>query len=263
MGETVDIGCCVSMDRVATLEQARADYYELPVASTVMAAIDEPAFAGLLDQTSTYRLPPRAFNVFLPAELPVVGASVDRDGLDRYVPVAFDRVRRLGGRIVVFGSGRARSIPATFSRDAALDQLAAFLRWTSALAGECGIGLALEPLRRPESNVFNSLHEGAAFIRQRGLADVRLVADLFHMMEEGEPLTVLQEHADLIAHAHIADRDRRPPGLGDYPLVEFFRGLRQSGYGGDCSIECTWTDFSGQIAPALAHTRQAARAAGW
>jgi sugar phosphate isomerase/epimerase len=259
----MDIGCCVSMDRVATLELARADYYELPVAPTVMAGVDERAFAGLLDQTSTYRLQPRAFNIFLPAELPVVGASVDRDGLDRYVPVAFDRVHRLGGRIVVFGSGRARSIPATVSRAVALDQLTDFLRWASALAGERGIGLALEPLRRPESNVFNSLHESAAFIRQRGLADVCLVADLFHMMEEGESLTALQEHADLIAHAHIADRDRRPPGLGNYPLVEFFRGLRQSGYGGDCSIECTWTDFAGEIAPALAYARQAAQAAGW
>jgi sugar phosphate isomerase/epimerase len=259
----MEIGCCVSMDRMAALEQAGADYCELAIAPTVMAGVDERAFAGVLDRVASYRLKPRAFNVFLPAELPVVGAAVDLDGLDRYVPVAFDRVRRLGGKLVVFGSGRARSIPADVGRDVALDQLADVLRWTSSLAGEHGITLALEPLRRTESNVFNSLGESAAFIYQRGLADVRLVADLFHMMEEDEPLTAVKDHRRLIAHAHIADRDRRPPGLGDYPLAEFFRELRESGYAGDCSIECTWTDFAGQIAACLAHTRQAAQAAGW
>lgn len=258
----MEIGCCVSVDRVATLAQAAAGYCELAVAPLV-AGIDEPAFTELLCQVSSSHLTPRAFNVFLPAGLPVVGAAIDRDGLDRYVHVAFERVRRLGGKTVVFGSGHARSIPQDFGRDMALDQLAEFLRRTCSLASDYGITLALEPLRRAESNVFNSLRESAAFLLQRDLTRVRLVADLFHMMEEDEPLTALQECGALIAHAHIADTDRRPPGLGDYPLVEFFRELRHIGYTGDCSIECTWTDFAGQIAPSLAHARQAARAAGW
>lgn len=259
----MEIGCCVSLDRLALLDAAGADYAELSVASTVMAGASEDDFAQVLEQTAGSRIKPRAYNVFLPGDLPAVGPAVDRERLEGYARTAFGRVRRLGGAMIVFGSGRSRSIPEGFSREAALDQLEDFLRWMPALAAEYGITIALEPLRRAESNVFNSLREGAAFIRGRGLGQVRLLADIYHMMEEDEPLVAIDECADLIVHAHAADSGRQAPGLGNYPLAEFFGRLRQNGYGGDCSIECQWTDFPGQVGPSLDFLRRTAREAGW
>jgi len=262
-GVTVEIGCCVSsLDQVAAVEAAGGDYYDLPVARTVMAD-GEPAFAALLGRAAGFRLKPRAYNVFLPADLPVSGPAVDGSRVDTYLRTAFDRVGRLGGPIIGFGSGRSRSVPDGFPRPAALDQLEGFLRRAAAMATAYGITLAIEPLRRAESNVFNTLRECAGFIRQRRLDGIRLVADCYHMMEEEEPLDALDASADLLAHVQVADRGRRPPGLGAYDLSGFLQRLRRLGYRGDCSIECTWTDFSQQIAPALQHLRGAARAAGW
>lgn len=263
----MDLGCCAPMDRVPAIEAAKGDYYELSVAGTVMAGGEEGEgdFARLLERAAAFSIKPRAYNVFLPGSLPVVGPAVEREAVERYVRAAFGRVRRLEGRVVVFGSGRSRSIPEGFGRDAALDQLADFLRLAGGLSGEYGITLVIEPLRRAESNVFNSVGESAAFIRERRLDrdGVRLLADLYHMMEEDEPLTAVVEGADLLAHTHVADSGRQAPGSGGYPITEFFGLLRQSGYAGDCSIECRWDDFDAQIGPSLDFLRGCARAAGW
>ena len=257
----MEIGCCIGVEQLPALEGAGADYCELSVAGAVMGSDEE--FAALVEMLSGSRLPPRAYNVFLPGDLPVVGPAVDRERVARYVETACERVQRLGGRLIVFGSGRSRSIPDGFSREEALDQLEDFVRLAVRTAGERGITIAIEPLRRAESNVFNGVRECAAFVRERRIEGARVLADLYHMMEEGEPLEAMDEAADLLAHTHIADSGREPPGTGSYDITGFFRHLRESGYGGDCSIECRWSDFPGQIGPALAASRAAAQAAGW
>lgn len=260
----MEFGCCITtLDQVAALEAARADFYELPAARLVMASADAGEFDRLARQAAGFRLRPRAYNVLLPAELKVVGPEAEPAEIERYLRVAFDRMRRLGGHVVVFGSGRSRSLPDSIGRAAGLDQLEWVLRLAGELAHDHGMVLALEPLRREESNVFNTLLESAAFIRERQLARVRLLADLYHMLAEDEPFSALHSCAELLVHAHVAERDRQPPGYGDADLSGFCHALRDAGYRGDCSIEARWTDFARQLAPSLDALRGAAHAAGW
>lgn len=259
----MQFGVCAGLDRLDVLAGAGADYSELTVAQAVMGPADEGEFAAVQDRVAAAKAPPKAYNVFLPGDLRVTGPHVDRPRLEAYARTAFARIRQLGGAIVVFGSGRSRAIPDGFDRAAALDQLEDFLRWMPPLAAEQGITIAIEPLRRAESNVFNSVGETAAFIRERQLPEAKLLADIYHMMEEDEPLTVIEECADLLVHTHAADSGRGAPGTGAYPLKEFFARLRASGYRGDCSIECNWSDFDSQVGPSVAFLRQTAREAGW
>lgn len=258
----MDLGCCVAPEQAATLAAACGDFAELSVVRAVMGGDDDAvgaAFARTQEALKAAGLPVRAYNVLLPAELALVGPAAEPQWLDTYLRTAFGRVRQLGGRIVVVGSGQARAIPQGVRQDAGLDQLAATLARMAAVAAEYDLTLALEPLRAAESNVFNTVGESATFLRERGLGDVRLLADLYHMMEEGEPLSALDGCADLLVHVHIADSGRRPPGQGDYPLADFFHHLRESGYAGDCSIECRWADFAAEIGPSLAYARRASR----
>lgn len=260
----MDLGCCISsVEQAADVEAAGGDYYDLPVARTVMAGDDDAQFTTLLRRVSALRLKPRAYNVFLPPDLHVAGPAVNGERVDEYVRTAFERVRRLGGHIIGFGSGQSRSVPDGFSRAEAIVQLERFLRRAAARATTYGLTLAIEPLRRAESNVFNTVRECSGFIRQRRLDGIQLVADLYHMMEEGEHYDALDGSADLLAHVQVADSGRQPPGLGSYDLSGFLRRLRGLGYKGDCSIECRWTDFPPQIGPAIHHLRAAAHAAGW
>lgn len=258
----MQLGCCVAPDQLATLAAAGGDYGELTVAGAVMGG-DDDAFAGLLAQIAAAPIPVLAYNVFLPGDRQIVGPAVDRAWLDDYIRRALDRIARLTGpgALLVIGSGRSRSIPAGFDRATALDQLADFFDRLGPLARERGIVVALEHLRRAESNVFTSLRECGDFIRARGLADTHLLADLYHLMEEDEPLAVLDDYADLIVHTHIADSARHPPGTGTYPLAAFFDRLRTIGYTGHCSIECRWSDFPAEIGAAMAALRVVRREA--
>ena len=257
---TIALGCCVSSEeQLAVIEGTAADYTEPPVASVVMA----PLFDELGPRLASSPCPARAANVFLPGDLAVVGPAVDQARVEAYVGEAAARLGRLGVRALVFGSGRARAIPGGFDRGPALDQLEAFTRLASAAAAANGVQLVIEPLRRAESNVFNSVREAAAFVRQRDLSQTRVLADLYHMQEEGEDLGALDDSADLLAHVHVADSGRRPPGQGDWPLPAFLERLRTIGYTGACSIECLWTDFAREAPAAVAHLRAVAEGAGW
>lgn len=248
---SIRLGCCVSDPGLVTAIRGSADYCELPVASLLMAA-DLEAVRERLDEAGC---PALAANVFLPGALKVVGPEVDGARVDAYLAEAAGRLERLGIDRVVFGSGQARAIPDGFDRARALDQLEAFVRRAAARLAEHGVTVAIEPLRRAESNVLNSVREAAGFVRERGLAPARVLADLYHMREEGEDLDALDECADLLAHAHLAGRERRPPAEGDDDVGAFLARLEAVGYGGACSIECRWDDFATQAPASLAYLR--------
>ena len=80
---------------------------------------------------------------------------------------------------------------------------------------------------------------------------VRLLADLYHMMMDSEPLENITTCAQWLDHIHVADTDRGAPGSGSYPYEELFRRLHESGYNGRISIECRWDDFTAQAAESL------------
>src|SRR5699024_12586873 len=88
----------------------------------------------------------------------------------------------------------------------------------------------------------SSIEEACAFLAEHDCTERRVVADLFHIMLEHEGFDMVRRHAGRVAHAHIADTDRRPPGQGDWPLREFLTALREGGYRGAVSIECASAD---------------------
>jgi D-psicose/D-tagatose/L-ribulose 3-epimerase len=259
----MEIGSFITPERVAALAEAGADYAELFVTRTVMAG-DRGTFEAFRVDAASWRTPPRAFSGLLPAELKICGPDIDVKRQDAYVREMFHRIQALSGSGVVatLGSADARAIPEGFDRERALDQLADFLERTATVAHDHGVRFTLEHLNRGETNVFNSLRECGDFVRERGLNQVFLLADLYHMMLESEPLSTIAEYGDLIIHAHVADTGRDAPGTGDYPFGEFFSALNQAGYRGNCSIEAFWTDFDGQVDLAVETCRRAASAAG-
>lgn len=251
------LGCCISSaDQLPVLAAAGADYCELPLARMVMG-VAEPELEALRAALAE-TVPARACNVFLPPELRVVGPGVDARALEGYVTAALERAGRLGVAMLVFGSGRSRNVPEGFGRERAIEQLAAFLDATGARCERAGVALALEPLGAAESNLINSVGEGASFLARWRPRGTRLLADLYHMMEEQEDLAVLESCADLLVHAHVADGGRRAPGHGGYPIAAFLQGLARGGYRGDCSIECRWDDFQAEVGEAFAFLREQA-----
>ena len=248
-------GCCVNQEQIDIIAQAGFDFCELP-ARSVLPFEDDAAAMPVLRALEAAPLRPEAFNVLVPAQLPMVGPQADFAALRTYLRRAFERMVRLGGAVVVLGSGAARRIPDGMPRDRALDQLAEALALAADEAGRAGIELALEHLNRGESNVFTGLAECQAFVEERGLGGLRLLADLHHLEVEHEPLSSVTAAGPLLAHVHVADGGRRAPGSGGYDYAGFMDALHAAGYDRRISAECGWDDLQSQAAGALVFMRQ-------
>ena len=249
-------GCCIrTAEQMHVMAQAGYDFCELPAAA-VRPFEDEAAALPALREIAAAPLRPEAFNVLVPAQLPIAGPKADLNVLRTYLRRAFPRMAQVGAALAVLGSGAARHIPDDVSRDRGLDQVADALSLAAEEAGHAGLELALEPLNRTESNVFNTLASSHAFIQDRGLGRVRLVADLHHIEVEREPLRHVVDAAPLLAHVQVADGGRKAPGGGGYDYPGFMRALRAAGYDRRISAECQWDDLAAQAAGALAFMRQ-------
>ena len=89
--------------------------------------------------------------------------------------------------------------------------------------------------------------------------EVRVLADIYHFMMDGEPLDDIAEEPDWLAHVHLADTGRRWPGSGAYPLERLFAILKDVDYRGAASVECRWgNDFCDETARALVFLRKLA-----
>src|SRR5262245_16560591 len=247
-------GCCVSPDQIDILAQAGYDFCELQ-ARAVLPFEDDAAALPALRQIAAVPLRPEAFNVLVPAELPMAGPHADLAALRAYLRRAFGRMAQLGGVVVVLGSGGARRIPDGLPREQALDQLAAALALAADEAGRAGIALALEHLNRGETNVFNSLAECQAFVEQRGLTNLQLLADIYHLELEQEPLAHVTAAGPLLAHVHVAGGGRRAPNVPGYDYAGFMAALHITGYDRRISAECSWDDLAAQAATSLAFMR--------
>jgi sugar phosphate isomerase/epimerase len=248
-------GCCVTPEQIDIVARAGFDFCELPAAA-VLPLEDDAAALPALRAIERAPIRPEAFNILVPPHLRMVGPEADMAQLRAYLRRAFTRMAALGASAVVLGSGGARRLPDDMPRELALDQLAGSLALAAEEAGRAGIALALEHLNRAECNVFTTVAECQAFITERGLGGLRLLADLHHLELEDEPLRNVVAAAPLLAHAHVAGGGRRHPGVGGYDYAGFMRALRQAGYDARISAECLWENLEEQAAPALAFMRR-------
>ncbi len=85
---------------------------------------------------------------------------------------------------------------------------------------------------------------------------MRLLADLYHLELEREPLDHVAAAAPLLAHVHVAGGERRAPNVAGYNYSGFMSTLHAIGYDRRISAECGWDDLEAQAAGALAFMRE-------
>ena len=254
-------GVCAGVDKAELLARLGYDYIELGAAGDLIP--DDPNEAAWTErrrQIDAAPLRPEAFNSFVRTGK-IVGPDADAARLERYVHIALSRAAQVGGKVIVFGSGGARNVPDGFSRDTARSQILDFLGWCADAHETTGVVVVVEPLNKTESNVLNTVGEGAEYVRALNRPGVRNLADTYHMEKDGEPLTAIEESGDVLAHVHTADTDRGAPGTGVYDHAALFQTLARAGYDRRVSIECRWDDFEREAERALGHLRRARTAA--
>jgi sugar phosphate isomerase/epimerase len=235
------------------LEAAGADYVEFGVGITVPEG-DEAEFEALRSALANHRIKPEAFNGFIPGSHRITGPEVDFARLMNYATIALTRCKALGGEVVVLGSGKARATPEGFDPAKAEQQFIEFCREVGPVAQSTSITIAIEPLNTKEDNLVNTVEHGARIVDAVAHPNIQLLADLYHIAEDKEPLENVRNAGSRLVHTHLADIGRVAPGYagnGEEDFVGFFKALRAAGYDSRCSFEGKFEDIGTQVKPAL------------
>ena len=244
-------GVCIgldSSDKIRIAAESGFDYIECGFGT--LAKCSDEEFELYKNVLSENNIKVEAANGFLPGELKVCGENVDTDALCAYVEKGMLRGSQIGLETVVFGSGGARCLPDCWDYTKGFLQLADFLRDIAGpIAEKYGVRIVMEPLRRKECNIINTVKEGVMLAACSGRENVGGLADLFHMVEEGDTNEDLKDIKGSLWHAHISNPVKRANANRIYPLGDnefdykaFIDALDHAGCT-RCSIEASCFDF--------------------
>ena len=215
------------------------DYIE-PGAAEI-AAMSEDDFREYAGSVLASPIRCDALNSFIRRpDLKVVGNEVAISELKNYLELCLARCRHLGASVVVWGSAGSRNVPQDFPRQRAWQQIGDFLHMAGDIARRHDIIVAIEPLRRQESNILNTGREALEMVRTVKHPNVRMIIDYFHLREENEDPSILEDARREIVHLHFANPHGR---LWPHDLEEddhygaFFGYLKKTRYSGGISIE--------------------------
>jgi len=252
----ITVGACLDASRFEAARAAGFDYVEIG-ASRVAGLADEE-FQKLAADVKGLRIPVAAANGFIPGTIKLVGPAIDKAAQEAYVSKTLDRLKTLGVTRVVFGSGAARRVPDGIPRDEAFDQLVDFCRRIAPIARHDGITIAIEPLRKQETNIINTAKEGLALVKAVDRPEVKLLVDYYHLSEEGESPDIVLEAGVNLVHVHVANPRGRvyPVSADESDYARFFRNLCAIGYTGGVSVEASTKDFDAEAPAAIAMLRK-------
>jgi D-psicose/D-tagatose/L-ribulose 3-epimerase len=147
----------------------------------------------------------------------------------------------LGGKVLVHGSPRQRTIAPGQRRDDALANARRCFAAIARDAEQAGVTYCIEPLAPPQAELINTVEEAAAIVDVIGSPAVRTMLDTCAAgRSERAPIPELIERwlsTGKVAHVHLNDSNRRAPGQGDLRFGPILAALEGQGYRGICSVE--------------------------
>jgi D-psicose/D-tagatose/L-ribulose 3-epimerase len=253
----VRIGYCGGIGDIDQVCAAGFDYIELRTAE--IANLSDADYERLVERMKANGFPVPTTYQFILGKMKITGPDINKEEEKAYFQKALDRVAKLGARTVVVGSGTARQYPEGFSKEEAFRQLIDFFKRLGPEARTRQIVIAIEPLRREESNIINSMAEGLQLVEAVNDPNVQLNLDFYHLESEKEDPAIILKAANHIAHVHMANPIGRvfPLKWEEYNYAPFFENLRKIGYDKEISVEAATKDFPNEAPRAIAFLRNA------
>lgn len=98
--------------------------------------------------------------------------------------------------------------------------------------------LTIEPLNRYECNILNTAEEVIRLIRKMKSPFLKVLLDTFHMnIEERDIFKTVVASKGYLSHVHIADSNRKFPGMGHIDFKEIYSALKTIDFDGYLSGE--------------------------
>jgi len=235
---TMKIGICTKPERLEEVLKFNFDYAELSFNS--IAALSDAEFDEVYKKMQHLGIKSEAFNGYFGKDIALYGKDSDPKAIAEYSDKAMKRAKLLGGEVVVLGSGGARNIPESISREEAILQFRNVIRICGDTAKKYGIKIAIEPLSYRETNYINTLTDGIEATRGAAHPSVGVLVDFFHFYMNGENVSEFKDLNGELLHAHIArpNPSRGLPRPEDAnTIATWSAALRSVGYDSRISFE--------------------------
>src|SRR5262249_43654793 len=145
------------------------------------------------------------------------------------------------------------------SAELEVEMLYMHLRTLSDFSEAIGVNLYIQPINRRETHLLNRVGQVNRITRRLNHPRVKIAAHLYHMAQEETDLPAALRHgADWRGYVQVADSEHRLPGEGEIDFHAAAAALRDTGYNGWLTYQCSGTsDYGGRLPDSLAYLRQA------
>ena len=151
----------------------------------------------------------------------------------------------MGGRYLVHGSPKQRSVPPGSSREEALARARDCFAQVAASAASCGVTYCIEPLSTRETDLVNTVAEAARMVDEIASPGLKTMIDCSAAGQvERESVADLMARwipSGHVAHVQVNDPNRRGPGQGTMkfaPILAQLLRLQATGqYRGAVAVE--------------------------
>ncbi|WJR78832.1 sugar phosphate isomerase/epimerase family protein [Bradyrhizobium sp. NP1] len=147
----------------------------------------------------------------------------------------------LGGHVLVHGSPKQRQIAAGETHATALGRLRDALAQIALVAARTGVTYCIEPLSKRETELVNTVAEGAELVRSIDHPNLRTMIDCSAAgLAESESVAALIDRwlpTGLVAHIQVNDPNRRGPGQGEMQFAPILAALKRNRYAGTIAVE--------------------------
>jgi len=156
-----------------------------------------------------------------------------------YLSCLLDLCSDLGGKVLVLGSPKQRSIVEGQTKEGAWQRAVELLGSVLDQAQQLGLTICLEPLSPVETDFINTVAEGMKMVRQIDHPSLKIHLDVKAMCSESAPVPdiVRSVNAGDIGHFHVNDANLYGPGMGDVDYGPIAEAIKDVAYDKWLSVE--------------------------
>ena len=164
-----------------------------------------------------------------------------------YLCALVDFCADLGGRSIVVGSPKQRSLLPGVSHEQAWIWATEVFRRSVQLAERRGITICLEPLPLEDTDFINTAAEAIRFTHGLPSPNFKVILDVRAMSHEAKPIPqIIRESRGEFAYVHANDKNLKGPGFGAVDFIPIAAALKEVGYDGMVSVEVFNFDENGE-----------------
>ena len=156
-----------------------------------------------------------------------------------YLSCLLDLCSDLGGKVLVLGSPKQRSIVEGQTKEGAWQRAVELLSSVLDKAGKLNLTICLEPLSPVETDFINTVAEGMKMVRQINHPNLKIHLDVKAMCAEQTPVPdiISSVRAEDVGHFHVNDANLYGPGMGDVDYGPIAEAIKDIGWDKWLSVE--------------------------